>query len=241
MPTPIVVRHADRRLAGIAGPGEPWAAAAERIGLAAAYALDLSGEVKEFSRDPMPLVALRPMVRGDLPLVTRWRQADHVREWFDPAEEPTLESVTARYGPRIDGDEPTTMWVGEANGRSVGLVQDYRVGDHEGLAQVAPVDPDAVGVDYLIGERAWTGRGIATRMLWVWLGTVVARYPSAPVAFAAPDHRNGASLRLLAKLGFEEGAWFDEPQRDGSVATLVACTLDLSRVVGRVVGGSTPR
>jgi hypothetical protein len=34
-------------------------------------------------------------------------------------------------------------------------------------------------------------------------------------------------------VGFEQGSWFDEPQRDGSVATVVGCTLDLARVVGR--------
>ena len=45
--------------------------------------------------------------------------------------------------------------------------------------------------------------------------------------FAAPDHRNTASLRCLAKAGFVEGIWFDEPQNDGSTATVVGCTLDV--------------
>ena len=37
---------------------------------------------------------------------------------------------------------------------------------------------------------------------------------------------------MLAKLGFTEGLWFDEPQEDGSVDTVIGCTLDVRQVVG---------
>jgi RimJ/RimL family protein N-acetyltransferase len=69
-------------------------------------------------------------------------------------------------------------------------------------------------------------------MLWTWLASARRRYPDVDTYFASPDHRNAASLRVLEKLGFVAGAWFDEPQPDGSVATLVGCTLDVRRVVG---------
>ena len=46
--------------------------------------------------------------------------------------------------------------------------------------------------------------------------------------FAAPDHRNAASLRVLDKVGFVRGTWFDEPQPDGTTATMVGCTLDVA-------------
>jgi RimJ/RimL family protein N-acetyltransferase len=77
------------------------------------------------------------------------------------------------------------------------------------------------------------GKGIGTRVLWTYLRDVVRPYyPDAPRFFAAPDHRNTASLRVLAKLGFVQGLWFDEPQRDGRVDTVVSCTLDVGRVLG---------
>jgi RimJ/RimL family protein N-acetyltransferase len=69
-------------------------------------------------------------------------------------------------------------------------------------------------------------------MAWVWLTSIPRRYPGAKACFAAPDHRNAASLRMLAKVGFEQGAWFDEPQPDGSTTTMVGCSLDLRRVLG---------
>ncbi len=230
----LTVSDRGHEMSGVVRPGESWAAAARRT-CASHHAepvpLDLSGEVKRFHVEHDRRVALRAMTRGDLPDMLRWRASEHVRRWWHGMEEPTLEAVTDRYGARIDGMEPTRMWIVEANGRSVGFVQDYRLRDHPDFAALAP-DPDAVGVDYAVGEPAMAGQGIGTAMLWAWLVTAHKRYRDVATYFAAPDHRNEASLRVLDKVGFERGTWFDEPQRDGSVATMVGCSLDVRQVVG---------
>src|SRR3954454_8002778 len=130
------------------------------------------------------------------------------------------------------------MWVLEVNGRSVGMLQDYRIGDHPEWA-VLTARPDAVGLDYLLGDPAWVGRGVGTRALWAFVRDVVRPgYPDAAALFAPPDHRNAASLRVLDKLGFVRGLWFDEPQRDGGVDTLVGCSLDVRRILGPPVSSS---
>jgi aminoglycoside 6'-N-acetyltransferase len=229
--TPVAVHTGTHRLGGVTRPGESWAAAATRIAGRLAYAVDLSGEVKEFSSDPMPVVALRPMTRGDLPHLIRWLNAEHVHRWYAVDGEPTPEWVKENYGPDIDGKTPVTFWVIEVNGRSIGFCQDYRISDEPDYALLTP-DPDAIGFDYAIGEPAFVGRGIGPRMAWVWLTSIPRRYPGATACFAAPDHRNAASLRMLAKVGFEQGTWFDEPQPDGSTTTMVGCSLDLRRVLG---------
>jgi aminoglycoside 6'-N-acetyltransferase len=169
------------------------------------------------------VVGLRAMTRGDLPDMLRWRRAPHVARWFAESGPVTAASVEERYGARIDGDAPARMWVVEANGRSVGFLQDYRIRDFPDTAMLTP-DPDAIGVDYVIGVEAWTGRGVGTRMLRRWFEVARAGYPDATTYFAAPDHRNIASRRLLLTTGFVEGTWFDEPQPDGTTATLVGHT-----------------
>jgi RimJ/RimL family protein N-acetyltransferase len=230
----LTVSDRGHELGGVVRAGESWAAAARRT-CASLHAepvpLDLSGEVKHFHIDHDRRVALRAMTRGDLPDVARWLGAEHVQRWFGADGEPTIENVTERYGPRIDGMTPTRMWVVEVNGRSVGFCQDYRLCDHPDYTPVTP-DPAAIGVDYLIGEPHLVGRGVGTAMLWAWLGSARRRYRDVGTFFAAPDHRNAASLRVLEKVGFTPGAWFDETQRDGSVATLVGCSLDVRQVVG---------
>jgi aminoglycoside 6'-N-acetyltransferase len=233
-PVHVVVLDRGRELSGAVRDGESWAAAARRT-CASMHAepepVDLSGETKRFVVDHDTRVAIRAMTPGDLDDVVAWRHSADVRRWWSPGELGDADQIRAKYAERIDGLSPTRMWVVEINGRSVGFVQDYRIGDYPEYAVLGP-DPGAIGVDYAIGADQWRGRGLGQRVLWAWMQRARTRFPEATTYFAAPDHRNAASLRVLAKAGFTEGLWFDEPQEDGETHTVVGCTLDVATVIG---------
>ena len=242
------------------GPGEGLAAAAARAvrevtGVAAdVWAVDLAGPDACFAADvlgeparpahapasdwatkvagiPFATVAFRPMTRADFPDVVAWQGRPHVSRWWQD-EASDAARAEEHYGPALDGVDPTRMWVLEVNGRSVGMLQDYLVGDHPEFALLT-ARPEAVGLDYLVGDPTWVGVGLGTRMLWTFLRDVVRpHYPQAREYFAAPDHRNAGSLRVLDKLGFTRGLWFDEPQPGGGVDTVVGCSMDVPRVFG---------
>jgi aminoglycoside 6'-N-acetyltransferase len=182
-------------------------------------------------RFPQATIGFRVLTRADFPDVAAWQRQPHVSRWWQD-EATDVDAAEEHYGPALDGDDPTRMWVLEVNGRSVGLLQDYRVDDHPEYALLT-AKPDAAAFDYLIGDPAWVDRGIGTQMLWAFVRDVVhPGYPQARELFAAPDHRNEASLRVLDKLGFVRGLWFDEPQADGRVDTVIGCTLDVEAVLG---------
>ncbi|MGH3411834.1 MAG: GNAT family N-acetyltransferase [Marmoricola sp.] len=211
-------------------PGEGWARAADRLvpGTGPVLAVDLSGDPLVFATYAGHVLACRPMTEGDLGDVARWVDAPHVARWWDHPGS----AVGEHIGPALRGEDPTRMWVWEVNGRSVGFAQDYRIADHPDFALLCG-HPDAVGFDYAIGEPAYVGRGLGTSLLWVLLRDIVApAYPGVPELFAAPDHRNVASLRVLDKLGATRGVWFDEPQADGRSTTVVGCGIDVERVLG---------
>jgi RimJ/RimL family protein N-acetyltransferase len=171
------------------------------------------------------------MTEGDFADVSRWVNEPHVAKWWDDERSP--EQVAAYYGAALRGEDPTRMWVWEVNGRSIGFGQDYRISDHPDYALLCS-RPEAIGFDYAIGEPAFVGKGIGTAILWVFLRDIVwPAYPGAEEFFAAPDHRNEASLRVLDKLGFTRGLWFDEPGVKGQVDTVVGCSLDVAQVMGR--------
>ncbi|MBV9830712.1 MAG: GNAT family N-acetyltransferase [Marmoricola sp.] len=214
---------------------ESWAEAGDRVaaslgaGPGPVLALDLSGDPLRFRVDAERAFALRPMTEGDFAVVSRWVSTPHVATWWD--EHRTPEQVAAYYGAALRGEDPTRLWIWEVNGRSVGFSQDYRIADHPDYALLCG-RPDAVGFDYVIGEPAYVDRGLGTSLLWVFLrDIVVPAYPGVRELFAAPDHRNARSLRVLAKLGATEGLWFDEPASGGAVDTVVGCSIDVRRVL----------
>lgn len=216
--------------------GESWAQAADRAsaahgsaGLGPVLAVDLSGDPLRFALDDDHRFALRPMTEGDLVDVHRWVNAPHVAKWWDEHRSP--EQVAAYYGPGIRGQDAVRYWIWEVNGRSVGFSQDYRISEHPEFALLCG-HPEAIGFDYVVGEPAFVGRGLGTALLWVFLrDLVVPAYDGARELFAAPDHRNARSLRVLAKLGATQGLWFDEPRSSGGVDTVVGCSIDVPRVL----------
>ncbi len=218
---------------GLARSGESLLHAAERLssGRGVPLALDLTGEVKRFLIEPTCRVALRPMTTYDLKDLAGWLRQPHVAKWFAAEGPATDAAVRERYLASVQGLTATSMWVFEANGRSIGFCQDYRIRDYPEYAQLTP-DPNAVAMDYAIGEPAWLGRGWGPLMVWAWVVHAQARHRDVTTFFAAPDHRNVASLRTLAKVGFAAGTWFDESESDGSVSTVVGCTFDVPRILG---------
>jgi RimJ/RimL family protein N-acetyltransferase len=219
------------------GGDRAWAELADRrlseLGddLGPVLAADLSGDPLRFRTDPEHRISVRPMTLGDFDDLTRWVNEPHVARWWDENRTPDL--VAAYYGPAVRGEEPTRLWIWEVNGRSIGFGQDYLISDHPDYALLCS-RPDAIGFDYAIGEPAFVGRGLGTSVLWVYLRDIVwPAYPGALEFFAAPDHRNEASLRVLDKLGFTRGVWFDEPAAGGRVDTVVGCSLDVAQVMGR--------
>jgi aminoglycoside 6'-N-acetyltransferase len=221
-------------------PGESWYAAAVRKcgeGTSTPWAIDLSGDTLVFGVGQGPgdvaSIAIRPLTREDFAGTIAWQSMPHVSRWWtDKAR--TVDDMESHYGKALDGTDPTRLWVVEINDRPCGFLQDYKVGDHPEYALLTAL-PDAISVDYLIGDPNLVGKGVGTRVMWTFIRDVVApAYPAATTYFAAPDHRNIASLRMLAKLGFTQGLWFDEPRADGGSDTMIGCSFDAPTVLGPV-------
>jgi aminoglycoside 6'-N-acetyltransferase len=175
-------------------------------------------------------VSFRPLERADLPLLARWQSNPHVAEWWRaPAD---LASITRKYSPRLDGLDPTEVFVIEAGGQPVGVIQRYLLADNPDWAATIRV-ADGAGIDYYIGEQSFTGRGIGSRVIGDFAEDTFARYPSAPTIAAAPQQDNVASWRALEKAGFER-LWAgqlnsDDPSDAGPAYVYVLARLSRRR------------
>ena len=109
-------------------------------------------------------LSFRPLQRHDFRLLSLWFSKPHVEPWW--REEYGLESIGRRYGPAVDGDDPTQMFIVEDDGRPVGFTQVYLLDDNQAWKrslEPAGTFEDAAGIDYLIGDEADIGQGLGPR------------------------------------------------------------------------------
>lgn len=166
-----------------------------------------------------PSLACRPLIMADLPALVTWQHAPHAVRWL--SERLDLAAAQRKYAPRIGGESPVRVHVLVVGGRDCGFAQHYRMGD----VDPAAVDPDAIGIDYVIGVEELTGRGLGPQLIWSYVRDVVLpAHPAARYVAASPDPANIRSIRALAKSGFETA--------EGGSAATTRCVLDVVRFFG---------
>ena len=119
-------------------------------------------------------------------------------ERFDEA------SVRARYGPRVDGIEPTHVFVIEYGARAVGWIQWYLWSNYPEHAIQLGVEPGSAGIDLAIGELALTGRGVGPVAICEFLRQIVFQDSRVSAVITDPEVGNLRSLRAFEKAGFAE-------------------------------------
>jgi aminoglycoside 6'-N-acetyltransferase len=115
-----------------------------------------------------------------------------------------LASVEAKYGPCIDGDDPTELFVITESGRPIGMIQRYLMADEDewsnAFVDVLDVSNSA-GIDYLIGEPDAVGRGIGTAAIAMFVASIF-QWRQVDSIVVTVQQSNPASWRVLEHVGF---------------------------------------
>jgi aminoglycoside 6'-N-acetyltransferase len=150
-------------------------------------------------------IGFRACGRDDLPTLAGWLAQPHVARWW--REDASPAAVRDRYLPCLDGRDLTELFIFEAAGAAAGFFQRYLVADDpewtralRGTGQ--PGLDTAIGIDYLIGDVALTGRGLGTAAIAAFTRLAFTRYPAADTVAAAVSQGNIASWRALEKAGY---------------------------------------
>lgn len=145
-------------------------------------------------------LAFRPLSSADLPQLQRWLREPHVDRWWHGPQD--LSGVHAKYLPRIDGREPSHVFVIELTAVPIGWIQWYRWSDYREHAAKLEAPLDTAGVDLAIGELALLGRGIGPRALSAFVERVVFADAAIVGCISDPQSANQRSLRAFRKAGF---------------------------------------
>ena len=150
-----------------------------------------------------PVFTWRRVREDDFPLLGEWLSRPHVSRWWNHETSP--EAVERDFGAAARDEEPSEDLLVHADGRPFGLVQRCRYADYpEDLVElggIVDVPEDAVSVDYLIGDRDNTGRGLGPRMIRAMIERTWTDYPSATCVIVPVAAGNRASWRALEKAG----------------------------------------
>ncbi len=149
--------------------------------------------------EPILHLSFRPLHVDDLGLLVDWFADPVIATWWNqPAD---LDSVTAKYVPRIEGiGDATLMWIAEIDGTAAAMLQSYRHLDYP-ATDIAVGVRDAVGIDYLIAA-SHRGRGHGGRVLRAFARFAFDQHPDTTVCSASPALDNVASRRALERAGF---------------------------------------
>jgi RimJ/RimL family protein N-acetyltransferase len=146
----------------------------------------------------------RPLAKTDFELFARWLGKPHVNKWWpEPA---TVAHVAKEYGACTDGDYTTRVYVVQDDLKPIGIIQAFKLESYPKWAELFPMMPGAISIDYFLGEEAYVGRGYGTRMIKEFIDTVArSTYPDATGVATSAEVENVASLGALTKAGFEPG------------------------------------
>ena len=157
----------------------------------------------------LPEVELRPLRRADLPLLCRWLAEPLVARWWHHDSSP--EAVERDFGPSLDGDDVTALYLGVHDGQPFGLVQVYPIEAYPEyvaeLAPVCPVPPGSLSIDYLVGEPSARGRGLGAGLIAAAVARGFADHPAARDVLVPVSLANEASWRALRRAG---ATWYAE-------------------------------
>jgi aminoglycoside 6'-N-acetyltransferase len=143
------------------------------------------------------VIGFEPLRREHLPLVTEWLRREHVRRWWRDPEE-----SLAHYQDALAGHDRTRRFRITVDGRPVGMIQTYLLSDEPEWGAVVGQEPNAAGIDLLIGEEDAVGRGVGTKVLAQFAREIVFARPETTACVATVDEANRRSWRAFEKAGF---------------------------------------
>jgi RimJ/RimL family protein N-acetyltransferase len=146
-------------------------------------------------------ITFRPVTQGDLALLDGWLNAPHMRQWWG---EPETELGYIRD--MIEGRDTTRPFIIVSDGRDVGYIQYWFIGDHQNKGWIddnpwlEELPAEAVGVDLSIGAAENLSRGIGTAALVAFVAMLRAEGHETIVI--DPDASNARAVRAYEKAGF---------------------------------------
>lgn len=137
----------------------------------------------------------------DLSLVEFWLNKEHVKRWYEiPHMGITINDWMSEIKEHSGKFQWITYLIALWKGRPIGFCLYYKCVDSDEDFGTLP-QKGAYGIDYLIGEEAFLGKGLGKEMVTAMVNKIFS-FPDALCVTADIDKNNRASEMTLLSCGF---------------------------------------
>lgn len=154
-----------------------------------------------------------PLAVSHFPLLLKWLEAPHVKAWWDQDINWTPEIIRQKYESYTRSykvlkledrriQKPIHAFVIALDDHPIGYIQYYNKHDfpsHHGYDS-SDLPRSCAGFDWYIGESEFTGRGIGSQVLSMFIQEHV--FPKFQYVFVDPESNNSIAIRAYKKAGF---------------------------------------
>lgn len=148
------------------------------------------------------ILELRLLHDDDISLVEDWLNKEHVKRWYEiPHLGVSISDWLYELKERHGEFKWLTHLIVLQQGRPIGLCQYYKCEDsNDEDFGTLPIS-GSYGIDYLIGEETFLGKGLGKEMIKLLVSKVFS-FPDAQRITADIDKENKASEKTLLSCGF---------------------------------------
>ena len=161
-----------------------------------------------------------PVTEADYPMLRRWLESPHMREWWGKTE-----TELGYIRDMVEGRDPARPFIFHVDGKPCGYIQYWAAGDElaAGHGDDAPwlheLPEDAVGVDLSIGDAGQLGQGIGSAVLRAFAAKLFAE--GRQLIVIDPDEANARAVKAYEKAGFVA---YDRCRTNSGVTLLMRIT-----------------
>jgi aminoglycoside 6'-N-acetyltransferase len=149
-----------------------------------------------------PSIRFEPVSNDHAPLLSRWLEAPHVREWWGEPKSEMQKILSDRPRSTVDGqivivdDEP------------VGYIQSWTASSVDDQSWVSALPANTVGIDVFVGNPADIGRGLGSRIVRTFAEHLFSK--GARHLVIDPHPANARAIAAYRKVGFAPIAKYAE-------------------------------
>lgn len=155
-------------------------------------------------------ITFRKLQVNDFPILLKWLNQPHVKQWWDGDISWTKERVAQKYMPYTEGvkvlkgiKKPIYAFIIEVDTTAIGYIQYYNKRDFppEQGYYIDDLPESLAGLDVYIGEPAALGKGLGVKILKQFLQEeVFIRFSQCSVD---PDTANQKAITIYERAGFK--------------------------------------